>query len=112
MKKSVALLLAGFAAAVALGSTPAAAAAPGRLVLTTDTGLSRLFTYPGCAQPSNVAGMNGLATFDNAPAPGCAVSLRKGTAAHVLCVGRGTIPAVFRDGATIRVQQGSSLPCR
>ncbi|MFI6535127.1 hypothetical protein ACIBHY_21940 [Nonomuraea sp. NPDC050547] len=112
MKKSVTLLLAGFAAAAALGTAPASAATQGRLVLTTDAGVSYMLTYAGCAQPSQSVGANGLATFQNTPAPGCAVSLRKGTRSHVLCVGSGPIPAAFRDGATIRVQQGAGFPCR
>ncbi|MFI9556987.1 hypothetical protein [Nonomuraea endophytica] len=112
MKKPITLLLAGFAAAAALGAAPASAAAQGRLVLTTDTGVSHVVTYASCAQPSNTVGVNGLAAFQNTPAPGCAVSLRKGAQSHVLCVGRGPIPAPFRDGATIRIQQGTSFPCR
>ncbi|MFI6538013.1 hypothetical protein ACIBHY_36565 [Nonomuraea sp. NPDC050547] len=112
MRKPAALALAGIAMIGALAATPApAAAAVGRLVLTTDTGSSSQLIYGGCENPVLTHAPSGLATFNNTPAPGCAVWLSNGSQHFVLCAGQGTVPAVYANNALIHIRQGTSLPC-
>ncbi|MFI6901295.1 hypothetical protein ACIBKY_08540 [Nonomuraea sp. NPDC050394] len=112
MRKPAALALAGIAMASALAAAPTpAAAAVGRLVLTTETGSSSLFTYGGCENPVLAHAPSGLATFTNTPAPGCAVWLSNGSQSLVLCAGQGTVPDIYADNALIHIRQGTSVPC-
>ncbi|MFD9949012.1 hypothetical protein ACFWYW_53605 [Nonomuraea sp. NPDC059023] len=112
MRKPAVLALAGIAMVGALTAAPTpAAAAAGRLVLTTDTGSSSQLIYGGCQNPLLSQAPSGLATFDNTPAPGCAVWLSNGSQTFVLCAGQGTVPAVYASNALIHIRQGTSVPC-
>jgi hypothetical protein len=98
------------AAAVAISllavAGPAEAAATGRLTLYPP---GQTISYAACNVTAVVQAY--VSSFDNRPLPDCQVQLRKGAAVFPLCVGRGTIPAGFRDQPVVRIQPGLSYPC-
>ncbi|MFI9549981.1 hypothetical protein [Nonomuraea endophytica] len=112
MRKSAALALSGITMVGALAATPTpAVAAAGQLVLTTDTGSTSVLTYGGCQNPLFSQAPSGLATFNNTPAPGCAVWLSNGSQSFLLCAGQGTVPGIYANNALVHIRQGTSLPC-
>ncbi|WP_336216130.1 hypothetical protein [Nonomuraea sp. LPB2021202275-12-8] len=93
-------------------ATGPAQAASGRLTLSGGTA-SRTVVYDTCQPPAQSQPQTfTIETFVNEPLPGCqAVLINSAGASKVLCVGRGTVPAEFRNAALVRVQPGTAPPC-
>ncbi|MEV0383421.1 hypothetical protein [Nonomuraea sp. NPDC050643] len=112
------LLMKAFVAGSALacmavvGAAGTAHAATGRLTLISGTA-SATVTYDSCQPPRQYqSNLFQLDAFDNQPAPGCqAVLISRAGASKVLCVGRGNVPAEFRDARLVQFRPGTAPNC-
>lgn len=110
------LICATAAVILAVGITPAAMAetgpyATGSLALQGGSGVF-MFSYTTCA--GTVATNGTFNRFRNTPLRGCAVRLvnsRTGRSVE-LCVGTGAVPPAVQESPMVRLEPGTSVPCR
>lgn len=111
-----ALICAAVTVILAVGIAPAAMAengpyATGSLALQGGSGVFT-FNYTTCA--GAVATNGTFIRFRNTPLRGCAVRLvdsRTGRSVE-LCVGTGVIPMAVQESPMVRIEPGTSVPCR
>ncbi|MCG5221016.1 hypothetical protein [Streptosporangium sp. KLBMP 9127] len=89
-------------------------AASGQLVLYKEpfVGPATTIIYTSCQPARNHQTASSIGAFDNRPLPGCQVVLiNRVGATKVLCAGRSTVPADFRDAPQVRIQPGTAPAC-
>ncbi|MCF6473796.1 hypothetical protein FAF44_36245 [Nonomuraea sp. MG754425] len=114
MRSPLRALTVGFALTclTVVGTTSTAHAADGQLTLSSGSA-SRTILYDTCQPPRQFPFQQfQIDAFHNQPSPGCqALLINQAGASTVLCVGRGTVPAEFRQVRLVQLQPGTAPPC-